>query len=38
MDNPEKPATQGTQDKDKQNASTTQYILDTNMRKQTHIT
>ena len=38
MDNPKKPATQGTQDEDKQNANATQYILDTTMRKQAHIT
>jgi len=36
MYNPEKPATYGTQDK--QNKNTTQYILDTTMHKQTHIT
>ena len=39
MDNPEKLATQGTQDEDKQNEdkqnkSTTQYVLDTTTRKQ----
>ena len=33
MDNPEKLATQGTQDEEKQN--TTQYVLDTTMHKQT---
>jgi len=36
MDNPEKLATQGTQDEEKRN--TTQYALDTTMRKQTQIT
>ena len=35
MANPEKLATQGTQDQDKQNKSTTQYVLDNTMRKQT---
>ena len=29
MDNPEKLATQGTQDEDKQNKNTAQYVLDT---------
>ena len=38
MDNPEKLATQSTQDEDKHNKSTTQYVFDTNMRKQTQIT
>ena len=38
MENLEKLATQGTQDEDKQNKNTTQYVLDTNMRKQTQIT
>ena len=39
IDNSEKPATKGTQDEDiyKQNKNTTQYVLDTTMRKQTHI-
>ena len=37
-DNPEKPATQGTQDEEKQNKTTTQYVLDTTIRKQTQIT
>jgi len=37
VDNPDKLATYGTQDEDKQNKSTTQYVLDTTMRKQTHI-
>ena len=37
MDNPEKPAaTLGTQDEDKQNKNTTQYVLDTTILKQTH--
>ena len=34
MDNQEKPAIQGTQDEDKQNKNTTQYVLDTTIRKQ----
>jgi hypothetical protein len=38
MSNPEKLATLGTQDEDKQNKTTTQYMLDTTMRKQTQIT
>jgi hypothetical protein len=38
MDNPEKQATQGTQDEDKQKKHTTQYVLDTTIRKQTQIT
>ena len=38
MDNPEKLATQITQDENKQNKNTTQYVLDTTMRKQTQIT
>jgi hypothetical protein len=38
MDNPEKLATSGTQDEEKQNKNTTQYVLDTTMRKQTQIT
>jgi hypothetical protein len=33
MDNPGKLATQGTQDEVKQNKNTTQYLLDTNIRK-----
>jgi len=37
MDSPETLATQGTQNKDKQNKNTTQYVLDTIIRKQTHI-
>jgi hypothetical protein len=35
MDNPEKLATQGTQDEEKNN--TTQHVLETTMRKQTQI-
>jgi hypothetical protein len=35
MDNPEKLATYGTQDEAKQNKNTTQYVLDTTIRKQT---
>ena len=40
MDNPEILATYGTQNKDeeKQNKNTTQYVLDTIMRKQRQIT
>ena len=38
MDNPEKLATQGTHDEAKQSKNTTQYVLDTTMRKQTQIT
>jgi hypothetical protein len=38
MDNPEKLATYGTHDEEKQNKNTTQYVLDTTVRKQTHIT
>ena len=38
MDNPEKLATQGTQDEEKHNKNTTQYVLDTTMYKQTQIT
>jgi len=38
MDNPEKLATQITQDEEKQNKNTTQYVLDTTIRKQTQIT
>ena len=34
MDNPEKLATQGTQDEEKQNKHITQYVLDTTMCKQ----
>ena len=36
--NPEKLATQGTQDEEKQNKNTTQYVLGTIMHKQTQIT
>ena len=35
MDNPEKLATYGTQDEEKQNKNTTQYVLDTTISKQT---
>jgi hypothetical protein len=38
MENPVKLATEGTQDDEKQNKHTTQYVLDTTMRKQTQIT
>jgi hypothetical protein len=38
MDNPEKLATLGTQDEEKQNKNTTQYMLATTLRKQTQIT
>ncbi len=38
MDNPEKPATQGMQDEEKQNKNTTHYVLDTAMNKQTQTT
>ena len=38
MDNPEKLATQVTQDEEKQSKNTTQYVLDTTMHKQTKIT
>ena len=37
MDNQEKLATYGTQDEEKQSKNTTQYVLDTTLRKQTHI-
>ena len=37
-DNPEKLAAQGTQYDEKQNKNITQHVLDTTMRKQTHIT
>lgn len=37
MDDTEKLITQDTQDEDKQNRSKTQYLLDTAMRKQTHV-
>jgi hypothetical protein len=35
MDNPEKLATYGTQDKEKQSKNKTQYMLDTTIGKQT---
>ena len=38
MDDPEKLTTQGTQDEEKKQKNTTQYVLDTTMRKQTQIT
>ena len=38
MDNPEKLTTQGTQDEEKQNKNTTQYMLDTTLRNQAQIT
>ena len=38
MDNSEKQTIYGTQDEDKQNKNTTQYVLDTTIRKQTQIT
>ena len=38
MDTPEKLATQGTQEEDKQNKHSTQYVLETTVRKQTQIT
>ena len=38
MDNPEKLATQVTQDEGKKKKPTTQYMLDTTLRKQTQIT
>jgi hypothetical protein len=38
MVNPEKLGTYGTQDEEKQSKNTTQYVLDTTMRKQTQIT
>ena len=37
MDNAEKLETQDTQKEGKQNKNTTQYVLDTNIRKQTQI-
>ena len=37
MDNPEKLATYGTQDEEKQSKNTTQYVSDTTMRKQAQI-
>ena len=38
MDNPQKLATQGTQDEEKQNKNTIQYVLDTTVCNQTQIT
>ena len=38
MENPEKLAAQGTKDEEKQYKNTTQYVLDTTLRKQTQIT
>ena len=38
MDNPQKLATQSTQDEAKKAKKTTQYVLDTIIRKQTQIT
>jgi hypothetical protein len=38
MENPEKLATFGTQDEEKQNKNTTQYVLDTTIHKHTQIT
>jgi len=38
MDNPEKLATEGTQDEDKQNKNTAQYVMDTTVLKHTEIT
>jgi hypothetical protein len=38
MDNPEKLATYGTQDEEKQDKNTAQYVLDTTIQKQTQIT
>ena len=38
MENPEKLATQGTLDEEKQNKITTQYVLDTTISKQTQMT
>ena len=35
MDNPEKLTTLGTQDEEKLNKNTTQYVLDTTIHKQT---
>ena len=37
MDNPENLSTYGTQEEDKQNENTTQYVLYTTTRKQTQI-
>jgi transcriptional regulator NrdR family protein len=38
MDNPDKLATYGTQDDEKQSKNITQYVLDTIIHRQTHIT
>ena len=38
MDTPEKLATWDTQDEEKRDKNTTQYVLDTTIRKQTQIT
>jgi hypothetical protein len=38
MDNPDKLATYGTRDEEKQNKNTTQYVLDTTLRKQPQVT
>ena len=38
MNNPAKPAKQGTQDEEKQQKNTTQYVLDITIYKQTQIT
>ena len=38
MENTEKLVTQGTQDEEKQSINTTQYVLDTILRKQTQVT
>jgi hypothetical protein len=38
MNNSEQLATLGTQDKEKQNKNTTQFVLDTTIHKQTQIT
>ena len=38
MDNPQKLATQGTQNEEKQKQNTTQYVFDTNIFKQTQKT
>jgi hypothetical protein len=37
MDNPEKLATYGTQDEEKQNKNATQYVVDTTICKKTQI-
>jgi len=38
MDNPEKLATQGTQEEEQQNKNTTKYLLNTTVSKQAQIT